>query len=185
MNALRSNEFFAPSQQWGTSAERVPHKVHRKTLAGHNALEDASLKLRPEEQRLLSMVNGRLSDEQLAATVRSGEGGALLRQLEANGWIESVTTSPRFAVDAAAVEDCLVEHRFYAARAAAESAARALLGTHFPSYANAFASCTNSRELRPLVQSISDRLSRTLGSDASAVFIESVRDAANHSTVRM
>ena len=185
MNALRMHDTFAQGQLWGFSADRITHKVYRKTLAGNQALEAEGAQLRSDVRRLLSMVNARLSGEQLASTVRSGEGAALLRQLEVRGWIESITTPPRLAVDPSALEESLLEQRFIAAKEAAESAARELLGEHYASYSIAFASCKNSRELRPLVQSVCDRLTRTLGADAATVFIESVRDAANQFAARM
>ncbi len=185
MTALRIHETFAPDPGWGFGVDRINHLVYRKTIAGHNALERSDGALRPEVSRLLTMVNARLSGEQLAATIRSGEGADLLRQLEIRGWIEPIATLPRFASDPCAIEECLAEQRFFAAKSAAEAAARELLGSHYSSYALAFAGCINSRELRPLVQSVCDRLTRTLGADAATVFIESVRDAANPHADRM
>ncbi|TAG79458.1 MAG: hypothetical protein EAZ24_05865 [Burkholderiales bacterium] len=185
MNAFHIHETPATDPAWGFGVDRIHHQVYRMTLAGQDALVRSDVALRPEVSRLLAMVNGRRSGEQLAATIRSGEGADLLRQLEIRGWIEPIATLPRFASDPCAIEECLAEQRFFAAKSAAEAAARELLGSHYSSYALAFAGCINSRELRPLVQSVCDRLTRTLGADAATVFIEAVRDAANPQADRM
>jgi hypothetical protein len=157
----------------------------RKSLAGHNETEHRHVISRPALRRLLILIDGKRSIDVLVQYFRAYEFSGLLSELLALGLIEPVSNEQAFCHtsvnEVMGKRSSLKPMQFEAARRAAMHATSELLGTLARPYCAQLVACQDSGALRITLSSIQDKLVTTLGSDASTIFIETVRDAVKMS----
>jgi hypothetical protein len=154
----------------------------RKTMTGQREFEQRCLPLRAEQRRLLILIDGKRTAQSLAGYFRRDELPHLLEELCALGLVDSLTTEASFAAsnvhNEPSVSIGVPESRFEAVKQAAIEATQALLGSLARPYCVALTLCRERTRLRDLFNQIDDKLSATLGRDASTVFCETLRQAA-------
>jgi hypothetical protein len=153
----------------------------RKSLAGLNEFEHRHVINHAALRRLLILIDGKRSVDTLVQYFRAYEFAGLLSELLALGLIEPVSATESFCNssvnEALAKRSSLKPMQFEAARRAALHAASELLGTLARPYCAQLIACQDSGGLRIVLDTIQEKLIATLGTDASTLFIETVRDA--------
>jgi hypothetical protein len=155
--------------------------VYRKTRAGHQEIDNRQVLRRAELRRLLILIDGRRSPDELARCVRSSELNAAIENLVALGLIEPVA-APSFAAigvsEALSAQVSLTPRQLDAARSAAAFAASELIGQGADPYCAMLLACEDAGTLRSLVSILQTKIRATAGEDAATMFVESIRDAA-------
>jgi hypothetical protein len=164
------------------SAYVVETVVFRKTVAGQAEMVRRKGSFRPELRRLLILVDGRHTIDELMPCFRSNELPKLIDELLALGLIESVSASASFCqpsvADAMGETRSLTASQFFAARTAAVNAVCDLLGSDSRVHVLQIQACQDSRELRGAVELVVAKLRARHGDDAATIFLECIRDAA-------
>ncbi len=158
---------------------------YRKTVAGQFEVVHRSRALRPELRRLLILVDGRHSVDELSPCFRGNELPHLFEELVASGLIESVGAKSSFCCPSIAEafgsmrSDSESVSRFFAVRSTASSVLRDLLGDS-ETLVTHIEACQNSEALRVEVGLAASKLQSRLGADAVTIFLECIREAATN-----
>jgi hypothetical protein len=196
--------FFAATHQLRTFfVKNYANVFNRKTTAMLNALRlsryagdlvfrrtsggDALLNVQPSplsvaQYRMLVSLNGKRTVDVIARVFRTGEPLRLLQELQSMGLVESMgNAAPLQTVQArndGQTRPALSSQQFLVTRAATAQAATELLGATARPLVRGLEQCRDSGALREVVDIVIERLQRVLGTDAVAIFIDSVRRAA-------
>jgi hypothetical protein len=137
---------------------------------------------RSDLRRMLWLLDGRRTVDTLATVFRTRDALKLLAELQATGSVESIdgTRLPATSYvhgDMGARSPLTID-QLESAKTAAISAASELLGATAKSFVREIELCRDASMLRLAVSTVCERISRVLGADAVAIFVDSVRRTA-------
>lgn len=153
--------------------------TYKKTAAGLAELERRSTRLRPEQRRLLILIDGKHSLGSLAPLFRTGEIEHLIDELATLGMIESATNSTAYipTTSVHAGRAMLGQVQLRAAIDAAKAGVREWLGRDAKDFVAKLDACRDSQALRIVVSEIQLRLIAVRDEDAATAFVISIRNA--------